>query len=147
MSSAGFACWEHDGHLRKVSIVGGVGFGWDKAGKRVGDCLRRFKEPIAGVFLPDGQVHALKGHSNSNPWTASAACAGASLLAKLKKYSVIVTEGQSDVVSVLEVSTTDYGCGHEELRAIPLEHRAELFAPKEEVAPLAPALEEKPAEQ
>jgi hypothetical protein len=137
MSSAGFTTtYTHqysghsenmDGH-RKVVVVGGLGEPFGKGGLKV------LALPIAGHLIRGPvEISAVTGAGNSNWNTATAAEAGAKMLAAIDRRQVILAEGQSDVVDVYRLRSVaerggenkdEYG----ETR-FPAEHQADRFTP------------------
>jgi len=120
--------------VARPDIVGGTGFGYEKyletegRTRRVGDGLRRFREPLPAVFLPAGcTVETVLTHGNSNHDTANAAVAGLELLGAGLGV-VVIAEGQSDrtrgfAIRGFAADRTGQGWREE----MPLEHRLELF--------------------
>jgi len=137
MNSAGFAAtYTHqfsghsenmDGH-RKVVVVGGLGSPFGKGGLKV------LALPIVGHLIRGPvEISCVTGTGNSNWNTATAAMAGAKMLASINRQAVILAEGQSDLIDVYRLRSVverggENGDEFGETQ-FPPEHHTDRFTP------------------
>lgn len=131
-SSAGFTTQLGKDKFFGSVLVGGTGFGREiyKENKlvRVGDGLHPFGSPVEATILPPGtRVRNIHTHKNSNPGTANAALEGLKLMAEISPRTLVLVEGQSDVVAAYGFYSQRTQEKEEKLE-FPEEHRSDIFS-------------------